>query len=590
MERWNKIMVARNNCGRKPPASEVKTENRKMAVKNSGGRKSLASEVEANSEGIVIKKNDIVKLVITDMSVDGEGIGKIGEMEVNGTKKCRPAVFFVKNAVIGDEVLARVTKLKKDYGYAKLWEILKPSQDRVEPICPVALRCGGCQIMHLSYESQLRFKEEKVRNALERIGGQRCKEFGHIIGMQPISPSADSHGISSAELKWTSEEGQIDDNTAAKSSRPAGHDYGADMFIFENSQPARFRNKVQFPVGWDKEGHVVTGFYAGRTHYIVSASDCVATPYVNSLILEEIRQFIQQHRISTYNEETGTGLIRHILIRNGFATGQILICLVINADDFDEEDELVRIITGINFPDPWQIVSICLNTNKEKTNVILGNSTRCIYGNPYLEDVIVSKRTGLRPLKFRINPMSFFQTNPRQTSRLYDIALEYAGLTGKENVWDLYCGIGTISLFLAQKAGKVTGVEVIPEAIEDARANAARNCISNAEFICGKAEEVFPALAAEDNVGKSKTDKAAASQAANVVVLDPPRKGCAKELLDAVCMMMPERIVYVSCDPATLARDVKVLCEQGYELRKVQAVDMFPHTCHVETIVSLSKK
>ena len=479
------------------------------------------------------QKNERIRLIISDMGNSGEGIGRI-------PADLDSPVFFVKNAVIGDEVLAVITKMKKGYGYAKVLEILDPSPHRVKPACPLAERCGGCQIMQLSYDEQLRFKEEKVRNDLERIGGQRCECFYPIIGM-------------------------------------------------EQEQPLHFRNKMQFPVKWDREGHVVTGFYAGRTHFIISAADCPVASESMLSVVAAVRQFLEDHRISTYQEETGQGLVRHILIRNGFYTGQIMLCLVINGDHLTTEEfadgrgeqqrtdythiekQFVEYLTGISLPAPWQIQSICLNTNTENTNVILGHQTRCLYGTPFIEDQIKSSHEEFHPLQFRISPHSFFQTNPVQTGKLYDIALEFAELTGRETVWDLYCGIGTISLFLAQKAGKVYGVEIVPEAIEDAKDNAARNCIHNVEFILGRSEEV---LRPEDPV--------------DVVVLDPPRKGCAPELLETISRAAVPRIVYVSCDPATLARDVKKLCDYGYKLEKVQPVDMFPHTVHVEIVVKLA--
>ena len=528
----------------------------------------------------MLRKNDRVRLTITDMGVNGEGIGKYDPPS--------GMTFFVKNAVIGDEVLAIVTGLKKGYGYAKVLEILKPSTDRVKPACPLAERCGGCQIMQLSYEAQLKFKEHKVRSDLERIGGQTDMEVEPIIGMEP-APSA---GI-----------------------QP------------DTAQPLHFRNKMQFPVGWDREGHVVTGFYAGRTHYIIAAANCPVSPEVNTIVLEAVRTFLEKHRISAYNEETGQGLIRHVLIRNGFSTGQIMVCLVLNSDRLAEdqtmeqtgkcpgagrqqtvqqgdihimtwlERELAEYLTSLKLPDPWAITSICLNINKEKTNVILGKEVRCLSGKTYIEDQIASWNDAQEPLTFRISPLSFFQTNAAQTVKLYDTALEFAGLTGKETVWDLYCGAGTISLFLARRAAFVHGVEIVPEAIRDAQENAERNGITNVKFYCGKSEEIFPVMAGKADAAMDKRENAAPEGETDVVVLDPPRKGCDPALLAAIRRTAPERIVYVSCDPATLARDVKILCEPAekdaeasYELKKVRPVDMFPHTTHVETVAQLFKR
>ena len=526
----------------------------------------------------MIKKNDKIRLTITDLGTDGEGIGKYyGEPSLPEQKAADGGglVFFVKNAVIGDEVLAVVTRMKKGYGYAKVLEILKPSADRIKPPCPLAERCGGCQIMQLRYQKQLEFKEQKVRSNLERIAGQKCTDSRPILGMR-------------------------------------------------SDTPLHFRNKMQLPVGWDREGHVITGFYAGHTHYIIAAADCPIAPEVNRIVLETIRRFLEKNRLSAYQEETGTGLIRHVLIRNGFATGQIMVCLVINGDSLGDDpytnitgrelqEQLVQKLTDLQLPEPWKISSICLNRNVDRTNVILGDEVRCLYGQPYIEDQIRSETEGMRPLIFRINPLSFFQTNPMQTVVLYDTVLKLAGLSGDETVWDLYCGIGTISLFLAQRARQVYGVELIPEAIEDARANAKRNGISNARFFCGKSEEVFPQMVRNPSLELQEDDLDFSGNSQNepelhlpeVVVLDPPRKGCGRELIDAIRAVGPEKIVYVSCDSATLARDIKLLCAPeeesygkntgglqlpgcGYRLETVQPVDMFPHSVHIETVCLLT--
>lgn len=502
----------------------------------------------------MIKKNDKIKLKITDMGVDGEGIGKYYETPDNGM------TFFVKNAVIGDEVSALVTKVKKGYGYAKTLEILTASKDRVKPACEMAERCGGCQIMQLSYEAQLRFKENKVRNNIERLGGIKCGEYLPILGM-------------------------------------------------EGRELLRFRNKMQFPVGRNKEGRVITGFYAGRTHYIIETHDCLVSPDVNSRILEAFRGYVEEEGLSTYDEESGRGLIRHVLIRNGFYTGQIMVCIVINGDKEDlNTDKLVDAITGIDILEHWRIASISLNINKEKTNVILGSKVVNIYGSSYIEEKIISSDPEMEPLLFKINPLSFFQTNPFQTNKLYDTALEFAHLTGNETVWDLYCGAGTISLFLAQKARKVYGVEIVPEAIEAAKENAVRNGIANAKFYCGKSEVIFPEMvlrgnklqsglsAGDNNTGEwcQGCGNGGSEYEPDLVVLDPPRKGCDAVLIEAIRQVAPDRIVYVSCDSATLARDLKLLCDveaadSCYKVEKVRAVDMFPHTGHVECVVLLSK-
>ncbi|MCF0141922.1 MAG: 23S rRNA (uracil(1939)-C(5))-methyltransferase RlmD, partial [Parasporobacterium sp.] len=341
--------------------------------------------------------------------------------------------------------------------------------------------------------------------------------------------------------------------------------------------PLHYRNKTQYPVGLSKDGRVITGFYAGRTHYIIESDNCLAAPEANAFILKAICDFIEEAHLSVYDETTGKGLIRHILIRNGFHTGQTMVCLVINGfslnagsadgceakDSVKTEDLLVRALLKA---DP-SITSVCLNINTADTNVIMGDKCITLYGNDYIEDKI-------KDLTFRISPLAFFQVNGWQTEKLYDKALEYASLSGNETVWDLYCGTGTISLFLAQKAAHVYGVEIIKPAVDNAFVNAELNNISNASFYAGKSEVIFPE--------KCKNIPP------DVVVVDPPRKGCDKALLDAILEVEPERIVYVSCDSATLARDIKILSEK-YKLMEATPVDMFPHTVHVETVALLIK-
>lgn len=456
-----------------------------------------------------IKKNEEYELLIEDMTISGEGVGKIDGY-----------ALFVKDALKGDRIIAKVTKTKKNYGYGRLMKIIEPSADRVPAPCPVAKACGGCTIMAMDYRKQLEFKNHIIRNNLARIGGITDIELPPVIGMD---------------------------------------------------DPFRYRNKAQFPVGRDRDGNIVMGFYACRTHSIIPNEDCLIGSDINAGILAEIKAFMVENNIEPYNEESHTGLVRHVLIRTGFATGQIMVCLVINGKKLPAKDELVKRLNNLEFSDDRKIASIMLNFNTEKTNVILGRECALLSGNPYIEDYIGD-------VKYRIQPLSFYQVNPVQTKVLYGLALEYAGLTGNETVWDLYCGIGTISLFLAQKAKKVYGVEIVPEAIEDARVNASINNITNAEFYVGKAEEVLPRMYEEENVH------------AEVIVVDPPRKGCDEKLLDTMVQMSPERIVYVSCDSATLARDLKYLVERGYEIKKVQGVDQFCHTGHVETVCLLSRK
>lgn len=465
-------------------------------------------------EGARMKKNEIVEITIEDIGVNGEGIGKIDGY-----------ALFVKDAVIGDRIEAKITKAKKNYAYARLMKILEPSPDRVEAKCPVARQCGGCQIQELSYEKQLKFKGKKVRGNLERIGGFSAELLDEV--MEPICG-------------------------------------------MEN--PFYYRNKAQFPFGTDKEGNIITGFYAGRTHQIIPNTECALGVKQNKQILELIVEFMNTYHVTAYNEETGEGLLRHTLIRYGFKTGEIMVCLVINGDKIPHSEKLVDKLIGIP-----GMTSITLNVNKERTNVILGREIQVLWGQGYITDYIGN-------VKYQISPLSFYQVNPVQTEKLYGLALEYANLKGEETVWDLYCGIGTISLFLAQKAKQVYGVEIIPQAIEDAQNNAKINAIENAEFFVGKAEEVLPAYYRDYE--KEYGEKAHA----DVIVVDPPRKGCEESLLRTMVDMEPEKIVYVSCDSATLARDLKILCENGYEIEKVRAVDQFPMTVHVETIVLLSQQ
>lgn len=461
-----------------------------------------------------MQKNDITTVTIEDIGVGGEGIGKVDGY-----------TLFIKDAVIGDVAEVKVIKAKKNYGYARLINIVEPSPFRVEAKCPSARRCGGCQIQEMAYEKQLEFKENKIKGNLERIGGF-SKEFIESV-MEPV--------------------------------------VGMD-------DPFYYRNKAQFPFGTDKDGNPVTGFYAGRTHDIIQNTDCMLGVKVNKEILEVILDFMKKYKIKSYNEKTGKGLIRHALIRYGFTTKEIMVCLVINGKTIPHKEALIEKLTAIE-----GMTSITTSTNTKNTNVIMGNSYDVLWGKGYIEDYIGN-------VKYQISPLSFYQVNPVQTEKLYGLALEYAELKGEETVWDLYCGIGTISLFLAQKAKQVYGVEIIPQAIDDAKNNAKINNINNAEFYVGKAEEILPQYY-EDYAKEHNGEKAYA----DVIVVDPPRKGCDETLLNTMTTMRPERIVYVSCDSATLARDLKVLCENGYKIDRVRGVDQFPNTVHIESVVQLSR-
>ena len=467
-----------------------------------------------------MKKNDTAAVKITDIGVNGEGIGKVDGY-----------TLFIKDAVIGDTVEAKVMKAKKNYGYARLMKVLSPSPDRVTPRCEFARKCGGCQIQEMSYGRQLAFKEQKVHGNLERIGGFSKELLDRV--MEPV---------------------------------------------LGMEEPFGYRNKAQFPFGTDKEGNPVTGFYAGRTHDIIPNTDCALGAPVNREILETILGFMKKYQIPSYDEQTGSGLIRHALIRCGSATGEIMVCLVVNGEEIPHADALIDRLAEIP-----GMTSITLSPNTRRTNVIMGDSFKVLWGQGYITDYIGN-------IKYQISPLSFYQVNPVQTEKLYSLALEYADLKGGETVWDLYCGIGTISLFLAQKAGKVYGVEIIPQAIDDARKNAEINGIENAEFFVGKAEEVLPRWYRENEGAEAGLRGDRSRARADVIVVDPPRKGCDEALLDTIVKMQPEKVVYVSCDPATLARDLKVLCGKGYELERVRAVDMFPMTVHVETVVLLSQQ
>ena len=461
-----------------------------------------------------MNKNDIVTVEITDIGVSGEGIG-----HVDGY------TLFIKDAVIGDVIEAKVMKAKKNYGYARLMKVITPSEYRVEPKCAFARRCGGCQIQEMSYDRQLVFKDQKIRGNLERIGGFTKDQIDTV--MQPV----------------------------------VGMEH-----------PFGYRNKAQFPFGTDKEGNPITGFYAGRTHDIIANTDCALGVEQNKEILEIILQYMRENKIKSYDEKTGKGLIRHALIRYGFKTKEIMVCLVVNGKKLPKAERLIEKLIQIE-----GMTSITISPNTRRDNVIMGNSYEILWGQGYITDYIGN-------VKYQISPLSFYQVNPVQTEKLYGLALEYADLKGDETVWDLYCGIGTISLFLAQKAKQVYGVEIVPQAINDAKENAKINAIDNAEFFVGKAEEVLPEYYAE-----YEREHNGETAHADVIVVDPPRKGCDETLLETIVKMQPEKVVYVSCDSATLARDLKYLCANGYEIRMCRGVDQFPQSVHVETVVLLSK-
>lgn len=519
-------------------------------------------------------KNDYVTVTIEDIGNEGEGIGKVDGF-----------TLFIKDAILGDTVEAKIMKSKKNYAYAHLEKVIQPSPFRVEPVCSCHRQCGGCQLQTLSYDKQLAFKQNKIRNHLIRIGALAPEYID--AHMEPI-------------------------------------------IGMEN--PFRYRNKAQYPVGTDKNGNIITGFYAGRTHSIIHNTDCALGAEENKEILEQILDYMRQNKVTAYNEATNTGLVRHILIRKGFTSKEIMVCLVIHKKPSQNphKNQAQTHATPEFLPNQEQLLSrlrqipgmtsISVSINCENTNVIMGKEIHTLWGQATISDTIHVRDmtqegypvTG-ESLTFHISPLSFYQVNPVQTEKLYSLALEYAGLTGKETVWDLYCGIGTISLFLARKAKCVYGVEIVPQAITDAKENARKNHITNATFLLGKAEEVLPAFYAGPNTAlrqetdtplhsntptsredsgdlEQKEDTQAAMLHPDVIVVDPPRKGCDSECLNTMLQMQPQRIVYVSCDSATLARDLKVLCEGGYEIGKIRGVDQFGMTGHVETVCLLSKK
>ena len=459
-----------------------------------------------------MNKNDIVRLTIEDMSLEGAGIGHTDGVTI-----------FVKDAVVGDVVDAIITKVKKTYCFATVKEVVESSEFRVEPACPNARTCGGCQIMQVDYGKQLQLKEGIVANNLVKIGGydRAFVDSIHqpIIGME---------------------------------------------------EPLRYRNKAQVPVGTDKEGNIVAGFYGARSHRIIPSRDCKLCSKKSMDIVYAVIDYMKECHVAPYDEATGKGLIRHVLVREGMATGETMVCVVVNGDKLPKVDTLIDQIKKV---EP-QLASLVLNINTRRDNVIMGFETKVLYGKDAIRDTITLENGDT--ISFDISANSFYQVNHNQMEKLYSRALEYADLHGTEDVWDLYCGIGTISLSMAKRARRVIGIEVVPQAIENAKANAILNNIDNTEFYCGEAEVVLPEIYEK----MSHPD---------VIMVDPPRKGCDVTALDTMIKMQPNRIVYVSCDSATLARDLKHLEANGYHLQKYTVVDQFGHTCHTETVALLSK-
>jgi len=477
--------------------------------------------------GIVPVKNEVVTADIVGLTHDGEGVGR-----VNGF------TLFIQGALPGERVRAKVLKVKKTYGYAKLLELLERSADRVDAPCPIYQQCGGCQLQHLSYEAQLAWKRQHVVDNLVRIGKLA------VAGVD---------GVQSA------------DGTENAGRPPVVVHPTAGM-----ADPWRYRNKSQVPIGMamadlddGASGSLIGGFYARGSHRIVDMDACLIQHERNDDAVRRVKEIGSRLGITAYDETSGRGLLRHVVVRTGFVSGETMVVLVTNGPRIPRVDELVK---GVREALP-DVRSIVQNVNTRNTNVIFGDETRVLWGS----ETIVDELDGIW---FAISARSFYQVNPAQTVELYRKAVEYAGLTGRETVIDAYCGIGTISLFLARNAGRVYGVEIVPEAIEDARRNAELNGIGNAEFAVGLSEEVIPRWR-EQGV------------AADVIVVDPPRKGCDQALLDTIIAMKPKRVVYVSCNPSTLARDLRVLEDGGFRIVEVQPVDMFPHTTHIENVVLL---
>jgi len=454
----------------------------------------------------LVEKNKEYILDIVGIGYEGEGIAKIEGFPI-----------FIEGAIIGEKVKVLIVQAKKSYAYGKLLEVIEASEDRVEPPCKYFKRCGGCTIQHMNYKKQLEFKHERVKDCVSKLGG-----------------------LSKDLVKF-----------------PIGMDV-----------PYRYRNKVQLPVGL-VDGKLSIGFYAPRSHNIIDMETCLIQDEVADKVASIVRAWMEKNSIKAGSVNGGfnkNGEIRHIVIRRGFTTNEVMVVIVSTKNTLTCKDELIEELKA----NVDGLKSVILNVNKEATNVILGEKCITLWGEDAITDYIGE-------FKFNISPKSFFQVNPKQTDILYHKALEYAALTGEETVFDAYCGTGTITLFLSQKAKKVYGVEVIESAIENAKANAKENNIENAEFLIGKAEEIIPNLVAE-------------GVKPEVIVVDPPRKGCDIKLLDSIGEVQPERIVYVSCDPSTLSRDLKILTEKGYEVVEVQPVDMFPQTSHIESVVLLKRE
>lgn len=454
---------------------------------------------------MTLKKNDIINLKITSASAEGNGVGKTDD----------GITVFVPLSAVGDELEVRILKTKKTYAFGKIEKIITPSQSRIQPDCKSFSKCGGCVWRHISYDSECEIKQQKVYDAVTRIGGIKNARFAPIISC---------------------------------------------------GNTLRYRNKAQLPIGTDKNGEIQVGFYAFHSHRIIDCGDCVLQPEIFAKVIEITKSFISQTDNDTYDEVTGKGRLRHLYIRLGEVTGELMVCYVVNGNGLKQEDLLVEMLCS-QLP---ALASVIINSNREKTNVILGDKNRTIYGKDYITDELCG-------LKFKISPFSFWQVNRRQAERLYNKAKEYANLKSDEILLDLYCGTGTIGLTMADSCKTLIGVEIVEDAIKDAEKNAENNGILNARFICSDAPEAAEKLKNEG----LKPD---------VIILDPPRKGCGEELVKTIFEMSPSRVVYVSCDPATLARDLKYFEEGNYSVKEITPCDMFSRTAHIESVCLIERK
>lgn len=448
----------------------------------------------------MIRKNDDLRVTIEDYSNEGHGVARV-----------EGYVLFVPGAAVGEEVLVHVLKTGRSFGYAKILKILTPSPARIESDCAVSTRCGGCAFRHISYESELVHKADKVRNALIRLGG---------IAEPPMLP------------------------------------------ILGGEKTCSYRNKAQYPIR-SQGGKTVAGFYATGSHRVIETQRCPLQPEIFDKLLAFTLEFMERHRLTAYNEETNKGQVRHLYLRRGEKSGEIMYCLVISGGKVP--DSLLPELTAA-FP---EVKCVCINENPDQTNVILGKKTHFLTERTYILDTLLDK-------EFAISPASFYQVNPAQTERLYAKAAELADIREGETVLDLYCGIGTIGICAAPNAGRLVGIEIVPEAVDNAAANAERNGLTNTRYLCADAKRGAATLIAE-------------GYRFDTVIIDPPRKGCDRETLEALCTLAPKKLVYISCDPATLARDIKYLSAHGFTLQSATPVDLFPRTTHVETVALLQQ-